>query len=281
LAQAAIDLAEGEPTKGNLVVGSPLTMALALRGSSRYCLGLPGWKEDLSEAVAMGRAVDETSYVTAVMMKYGFPLYLRALLPDVTADRDTAEALKVAERSGNDFALDGATLTRGLFLINQGGSQRSAGFALLSDWRESQLRHGYARGVVRTADTEIARDKARTGDADGAIELAGAAVDYLFDTGDGITCGEATTVLVESLLQRGTNADLEEAQVAIDRLAGVSTDSGFVLFEIPLLRLQALMARANGDEAGYRDFADRYRTRANDVGYEGHIALAEEMADAR
>jgi adenylate cyclase len=56
---------------------------------------------------------------------------------------------------------------------------------------------------------------------------------------------------------------------------------GFVLFEIPLLRLRALMARANGDEVGYREFADCYRKRANDVGYEGHIALAEEMVKAR
>jgi hypothetical protein len=92
-----------------------------------------------------------------------------------------------------------------------------------------------------------------------------------------ITRGEATRVLVEALLQRGTNADLAEAQAAIDRLAAVSTDPGFVLFEIPLLRLRALMARANDDELGYRDFADRYLLRANEVGHEGHMAMAGAM----
>jgi adenylate cyclase len=130
---------------------------------------------------------------------------------------------------------------------------------------------------VRTVDTEIAKEKARTGDIDGAIQLARAVVDYLFDAGDMISLGEATRVLVESLLQRGTNADLKEAQAAIDRLAAVPTDPGFALFEVPLLRLRALMAHANGDEVGYRDFADRYRKRATDVGFEAHMAMAEAM----
>jgi adenylate cyclase len=40
-------------------------------------------------------------------------------------------------------------------------------------------------------------------------------------------------------------------------------------------------SRANNDEVGYREFADCYRKRANDVGYEGHMALAEEMVKAR
>ncbi|HET9876575.1 MAG TPA: hypothetical protein VFQ37_12560, partial [Mycobacterium sp.] len=68
-----------------------------------------------------------------------------------------------------------------------------------------------------------------------------------------------------------------EAEAAIDRLAAVPTDPGYVLFEIPLLRLRALMARANGDEDGYRDFAGRYLKLATEAGYEGHMALAEAM----
>jgi len=65
---------------------------------------------------------------------------------------------------------------------------------------------------------------------------------------------------------------------AIDRLAAVPTDPGFVLHEIWLLRLRALLARARGDEASYREFRDRYRARAKEVGFEGHMALAEAMA---
>ena len=56
------------------------------------------------------------------------------------------------------------------------------------------------------------------------------------------TRGPAVTALVESLLRRGADPDLAEAKAAIDRLAAVPTDPGFVLHELPLLRLRALLA---------------------------------------
>jgi adenylate cyclase len=87
----------------------------------------------------------------------------------------------------------------------------------------------------------------------------------------------STTVLADALLQRSGDGDLEDAQAAIDRLAAVSTDPGFVLNEIMLLRLRALLARAKGDEVAYRDHRDRYRKMATDLGFEGHIAMAEAM----
>ena len=76
---------------------------------------------------------------------------------------------------------------------------------------------------------------------------------------------------------RGKDSDLQEAQAAIDRLAAVPTEPGFVMHEIWLLRLRALLARAHGDETGYRDFRDRYRAMAKTLGFEGHIAMAEAM----
>ena len=225
----------------------------------------------------MTRSVDAMTLITPVLYKYRFAAHAGAVLPDAAADRDTAEAMQRAEHSGDDFQVDAARVSRGLVLINQGGSQRAAGFALLAEFREANLRHGYAKNVVRTVDTEIAKEKARTGDIDGAIQLARAVVDYTFDAGDALSLGEAVRVLVESLLQRGTSADLKEAQAAIDRLAAEPTDPGFVLFEVPLLRLRALLARAHGDAATYAQFRDRYRDMAKTLGFEGHIALAEAM----
>ena len=78
-------------------------------------------------------------------------------------------------------------------------------------------------------------------------------------------------------MQRGGDGDLEDAQSAIDRLEAVPTDAGFVLHEITLLRLHALMCRARGDEVGYRDFRDRYRAIATSLGFEGHMKWAEAM----
>ena len=48
--------------------------------------------------------------------------------------------------------------------------------------------------------------------------------------------------------------------------------------DIWLLRMRAWEAQARGDEPAYRDYRDRYRAMANSLGFEGHIAWAEEMA---
>ncbi|MGH3563349.1 MAG: cyclase, partial [Mycobacterium sp.] len=234
LAQRVIDLAEGNPTKADLLVGSPLAMAIALRGCNRYCLGLRGWKEGLDRAVVMARAVDTTSYVAAVMWEYMYPIHVGALLADAAAIRDTAEALEIADHSGDDFAVDAARQSRAVVLAKADDSHSETVLALLNQGREANLRHGYVQSA-RTVGTEIVRQKARLGDIAGAIELARAVVDYLFDTGEMITRGEATRVLVESLLQRGGDGDVEAAQAAVGRLAAVPTDPGYVLFEIPLL----------------------------------------------
>ena len=86
--------------------------------------------------------------------------------------------------------------------------------------------------------------------------------------------GRATTVLVESLLDRGGVGDQHEAQAAIDRLAAVPTDPGFVLHELPLLRYRALLARARGDENAYRNFMERHRAKAAAAGFEPLVAAA-------
>jgi hypothetical protein len=80
---------------------------------------------------------------------------------------------------------------------------------------------------------------------------------------------------VETLLDRGTDDDVAEAAAAIDRLAHPPVE-GFVLRDIWLLRLQALLARARSD-AAYADLKDRYRDMAKTLGFEGHIAWAEAM----
>ena len=81
---------------------------------------------------------------------------------------------------------------------------------------------------------------------------------------------------METLLDRRTDGDVAEAEAAIERLARLPAD-GFVLRDILLLRLQALLARAHGDAAAYAHFRDRYRDMARSLGFEGHIAWAEEM----
>jgi adenylate cyclase len=45
--------------------------------------------------------------------------------------------------------------------------------------------------------------------------------------------------------------------------------------------LRSLLAADAGDASGYRDYTDRYRARAASLGFAGHIAIAEVLAEVR
>lgn len=275
LAQRVIDSAHGDPSMGNFTVGSPLALTLALRGSARSCVGHPGWKDDLDEAVAMARPFDPFSRVLVVMFR-SLTVGYGALLPEAI-DRETAEALAIAERSGDDFTVANACLARGAFLVLRDGDDRGIGFELLATVRRAALLQRFTVSAVWFADILSARESNRSGDTDAAIELSRNVFAEIIDAGNRIWSGLATSVLVESLLHRGSDADLHEAQSVIDRLEAVPTEPGFVLHALPLLRLRALLASARRDVLGYHDFRDRYRATANSLGFEGHMKQGGEM----
>ena len=97
------------------------------------------------------------------------------------------------------------------------------------------------------------------------------------DGGGVIFVPMATSVLVEALLQRGIDRDIQEAQSAIDRMSAVEIESGLVLYDIWPLRMRALLAQAQGEDAMYREYRDRHRKMATELGFEGHMAWAEAM----
>jgi hypothetical protein len=107
-----------------------------------------------------------------------------------------------------------------------------------------------------------------------------AATDDLFRQGGLPLWGPAATgVLVETLLDRGADGDVVEADAAIERLAAAPADDGLTVRDIWLLRLRALLSRARGDDVVYRDLVSRYRAMAESLGFEGHIAWAKVLID--
>jgi adenylate cyclase len=260
---------------GNLIIGSPLTLGLMFSGHSKVFQGLPGFADDFDAALAAGRPTDTTCFATAVLFKTSCTT-LGAFVPDDAAMREADDALALAE-SGDNFALASALTARGVLLVHRGGADADLGCELLLRVREMSLTHLWSMTGVRIADIHVAMHKLKTGDLDGSVEVIGTAVDSALRAGDMFWLGHATAILVEALVQRGTGSDLRAAQSAVDRLAAVPVDPGFVMHEIPLLRMRALLARAHGDEAGYRSYVERYRTRAAECGFAGHVAIAEAM----
>jgi adenylate cyclase len=276
LFQRAIDVADDDPALGNFFFESPLAWVLTLRGLARSSLGQSGWRDDLQAGLAMGREAQGMTQAAVTTYGYGFALMNGALLPDAKALGHTADALRISERSGDDVSLAWSRTAHGIVLVRLHDGDHAAGLDLLAKGRQQAFRHGDLL-TVTMADIQTAECKAHTGDIGAAIEIARATVGHLFDCGEANFRGPASTVLAESLLCRGTEQDLQEAQTTIDRLAACPTDPGFVLYELPLLRLRALLARARNDELAYGEFARRYCAMATSLGFEGHIAIAEAM----
>ena len=141
-------------------------------------------------------------------------------------------------------------MTLGLALVHrQTAAERDRGQKLLAEVSEVFLRRGHNLGELPIVEVYLARERARRGDRDDAIPLMRAAVDHLFREGRLLAWGvPATGVLVETLLDRGADGDVAEAEAAIERLAAAPADDGLVIRDIWLLRLRALLARAHGDD---------------------------------
>lgn len=280
LAQLMIDVAGGDATKGALVAGSPLSFGFAMRGVARYSLGEAGWQDDLRSALAMATDVGERTAVVGIMnWVYAEPIMNGIALADAATVRDSTEMLSATEELGDAFQVAVARCLQGVVLIHGQRRGRDAGLLLLTELREAARQAQFSNpGLVPILDTFIAREKSHLGDIDAAVELSRVTVTKLFAKGPFSWTGIATAVLVEALLRRGRASDLHEASSVIDRLAAAPTDPGFVLHEVWLLRLRALLSKAHGDESAYRDYRDRYRSMATSLGFEGHMQWAAEMA---
>ncbi|MBO0864008.1 MAG: cyclase, partial [Mycobacterium sp.] len=276
--QRVIDLADGDASKGNFVIGSPLAVAFTTRAVARYGLGRAGWREDLGHGLAMARGADPMSLATVIGWVYYPGIVNGVLAADDQAVREIEDALRIAERSGDDFALAFTRLTLGVALVHRDtAAERERGYELLAEVNDVFLHRGYILCELPIVNVCLARERARRGDRDGATPLMRAAVDDLVREGELLASGIlATGVLVETLLDRGAENDVAEAEAAIDRLATAPAD-GDLAREIWLLRLRALLAKAHGDVGTYAHLRDRYRDMARTLGFEGHIAWAEAM----
>jgi class 3 adenylate cyclase len=273
--QTVIDLADGDPSKGNFIFGSPLALAYTSRAAARYCLGSPGWRDDQRHGLAMARSADPMSYAAVVAFVYFAGMPYGVLAADDSSVREIEDALRIAGRSGDDLALTVARLTLGVALVHrQTAAERDRGHKLLAEVSDV-LYHLCDLPIV---EVYLAQERARRADRDGAIPLIRAAIDHLFRQGRLLVWSiPATGVLVDTLLDHGSESDVAEAEAAIERLAAAPADEGLVMRDIWLLRLRALLAWAHGDDTAYRDYRDRYRDMARTLGFEGHIAWAEAM----
>jgi hypothetical protein len=277
--QRVIDLADGDPENGNFIVGSPLALAFATRGMARYCLGSPGWKDDLHHGLCMARDTDPISYSAVFVWSYGMGIIFGVVRPDDQVISENEDAVHIAQRSGDDLAVTFAQMALAITLVHRhNDADRDRGQKLLLEVSQVAQRRAHNLADLPLMEVFSAREDARHGDRDGVVPVMRTAIDDLIRGGQLLGWGiPAAGVLVETLLDRGTDEALAEAQAVMARLADAPAYDGLAIREVWLLKLRALLARAQDDPAVYRDYRDRYRKMANDLGFEGHIDWAEEM----
>jgi hypothetical protein len=279
--QTVVDLAAGDPAKGaGFGIGSPLAIALTWRGIARWWLGRPGWRQDLHDAVAMARRSNHPTTLAVVLTwAYGWAIHFGVLRADDSAVRASEEAVQTAHRASNDVALGVAGYgLGGVLLSRDAAADRHRGLELMVQYRDISLKKQVGLQALPVIELSAGRERGRRGDRDAAIAVMRQAVDEMHQAGRLFYGVWGTGLLVETLLERGTEDDLAEAQAAIDRLANLP-DDGWAMCEITLLRLRALLARARGDNVAYRDLVGRYHAMARSLGFEGHIAMAEAMCE--
>jgi hypothetical protein len=281
--QRTIDLAGGDPSKGNFIFVSPLALAFTTRAAARYWLGRPGWLDDLRHGLAMARSADPLSYAMVVAFVYFPAIPFGVLTATDPVVREIEDALRIAERSGDDMALVLARAALGVALVHRHtDAERSTAQTLLTEVSESFQRREHNLSELPFVNVCLAREKARRGTYAEATPPAFAAIDHPDPEGGLLAWGYAVPamgLLVETLLDRGAKADVVEAEATIERLAAATSDEGLVIRDIWLLRLSALLARARGNDVAYRDLVSRYRTMAESLGFEGHIAWAAAMIE--
>ena len=227
--QRVIDLADGDPTKGNFIFGSPLALALTTRAIARYWLGRPGWRDDQRQALAMARSdrprvLRRGCHQRLLLRNIGWGAEARRFRDG--RDRGCHYSLPNDPVKISRWPSPGWTL--GIALVHRKTTaERDHGRTLLAEVRDVFLRRGHNLAELPIVNVYLARERARHGDRDEAIPLMRAAVDDLVREGQLLAWGvPATGVLVETLLDRGADGDVAEAEAAIDQVGGRASRRG-------------------------------------------------------
>ncbi|AFM19147.1 adenylate/guanylate cyclase family protein [Mycolicibacterium chubuense NBB4] len=279
--QTVIDLADGDPSKGaGFGVGSPLAIATAFRSISRWWLGRPGWREDLENSLTIARNSDPATLALAIAWTYALAIGAGVLLADDVIVTEIEKTVEAAARFSNDFALHGSELALALALLHRDSEpERRRGLELMVQARDVHMPVS-APSLVPTAQLWASREMARRGDQGDPVAAMRRAVTELRTSGRLGWALLGTGVLVDVLLERGTDSDLVETEETLQWLASLPATEGWAIRDIMLLRQRARLARARGDHASHHDLAGRYHTMAKSLGFEGHTFYAEALCTA-
>ena len=184
-------------------------------------VGRDGWRQDLDDAVAMAPETDPITHPSVVSWKYVDAIPHGVLRADDTAVRELEGAVQIAEASGEDTSVGNLKFTLGCVLAERDTpAERQRGLELLTEVRDMCLQLRFFRTRLPVVELYTARERVRIGDCEDAISAMRTALDNLFREGQLVYGVWGTVTLVETLLERGADGDMAEAEAAIDQVGG-------------------------------------------------------------
>ena len=241
LAKRMIELADGDATKGNLIIGSPLDGRDHAAGlCTMFAWGPAAGETDVERAVSYGPCIrPDAARDDAVVQIHADPQRRvaagrggtctrrprcsKSRSDPATTSRWPAPGTCAASRS---WPYDGPQRDDCDPAVGRGPRSRSA-----------RALHAFGGHVGSTCILPTRRPAPAISTK--RSNWSRPAVEAEYACGDMVFLASATAALVQSLLRRGGQTDLHEAQATIDRLAAVPTEPGFVMHDIWLLRMRA------------------------------------------
>ena len=106
-------------------------------------------------------------------------------------------------------------------------AERERGLAVLGQVRDMCLEGRFYLFMLPVVDVFTALERARCGDRNGAHPAIASSRRRSVPCRTTLSCVPATGFLVETLLERGADGDVAEAEAAIERLAAAPADEGW------------------------------------------------------
>jgi adenylate cyclase len=171
------------------------------------------WRDDFDQAVAIAHRADPVSRATIITYKYLPAIPCGVLIADDDAVREIDDAVQLAEGTAGDMALGLARFSMGVALMHRdAAADRERGLEVLEQVRDMCRHERFYFVELPVVDVYVARERTKREDRDDAIPILRAAIDELFRNEQLSWCIPATAVLVETLVARRSDGDLEEGR---------------------------------------------------------------------
>ena len=250
--------------------------ALAWRGVMEMYRGNhEDGRRHLRDGLRHARVLPPVSYAL-ILSNGGLAAAMGMYQPDDLID-EIREALRRAESFGDICGIIDAQFAYGTALLRSSDASRDEAIEVLKRARSSIEKHKVQTNLMTTIGADLAIDAAREGLRDEAIDDLRALFALHVDGGIRVEVGCTAEALVRLLIERGQNDDFAEAHRMIEdwRLQRPDIPAA----DLWWLKSRALVAKTEGDVAGYRELAKQYLALCQKLDARGRLAEAHEMVD--